>query len=106
MEELCSQFVNHDGKIELAVITSASVDGADYRALARQMAEEIQKNVRVVDEELRDWILLNFSTTSHDDTVVCAVAMMSILKASVNTSQPHPNNLINLAQLLYVQNCV
>ncbi|KAF9463845.1 hypothetical protein BDZ94DRAFT_1257570 [Collybia nuda] len=78
-EELRSQFVDHDGKRELVVITSASMGGADFGALARQMTGEIHKNV--VDDELRDWILPNFSTTSHDDTVVCAITMMSTLKA-------------------------
>lgn len=44
-EELRSQFVEHDGKKELVVITAASMGGADFGALARQMAGEIHKNV-------------------------------------------------------------
>lgn len=44
-EELRSQFVEHEGKKELVVITSASMSGADFGALARQMSDEIHKNV-------------------------------------------------------------
>ena len=36
---------------------------------------------QVVDKDLKDWILPDFTTTSHNDTVVSAVLMMSTLKA-------------------------
>jgi len=36
--------------------------------------------LKVVDESLVEWILPNFSATSHTDTVVSAVMMMATLK--------------------------
>jgi len=36
---------------------------------------------QVVDKDLKDWILPKFSTTTDNDTVICAVLMMSTLKA-------------------------
>lgn len=50
-EELRSQFVEHDDKKRLVVDTSASMSGANFGALARQMSDEIRKNVRVVYSE-------------------------------------------------------
>ena len=39
--------------------------------------------LQVVDKELRNWILPDFSTTTENDTIVSAVMMMSTLKAYV-----------------------
>ena len=37
--------------------------------------------LKVVDKDLKDWILPKFTTTTDNDTVICAVLMMSTLKA-------------------------
>ncbi|KAF4618484.1 hypothetical protein D9613_009747 [Agrocybe pediades] len=37
----------------------------------------------VVDKDLKDWILPDFSTSTESDTVTCAVLMMATLKAQV-----------------------
>lgn len=41
------------------------------------------RSFQLIDKELKSWILPNFTTTSHNDTVICAVFMMSTLKAYV-----------------------
>lgn len=46
-------------------------------------------NDQLNDKELKAWILPNFTTTSHNDTVTCAVYMMATLKAYVIFSD-HP----------------
>ena len=78
----------------------------DFGALARQMTNLIDENVseryqfssnlllkmlapltrswpsiKVVDKELKEWILPDFSTTRENDTVVSSVLMMATLKA-------------------------
>lgn len=42
-------------------------------------------NNQLSDKELKSWILPNFTTTTHNDTVICAVYMMSTLNAYVVT---------------------
>ncbi|KAF9529371.1 hypothetical protein CPB83DRAFT_875519 [Crepidotus variabilis] len=45
------------------------------------VAHEGKKTLEVVDKDLKDWILPNFSTTTNNDTVIFAVIMMSTMKA-------------------------
>ncbi|KDR69753.1 hypothetical protein GALMADRAFT_160257 [Galerina marginata CBS 339.88] len=78
-EDLRKHFVAHEGKKKLVVRACGTRYTVDFGDLARQMVDLIHRNV--VDKELKDWILPNFSTTSHNDTVVCAVMMMATLKA-------------------------
>ncbi|KAJ3502541.1 hypothetical protein NLJ89_g8841 [Agrocybe chaxingu] len=78
-EELRTHFVAHEGKKTLTVRATGTRYTVDFGNMARQMAEEIHKNV--VDETLKDWILPDFTTTTHHDTVVAAVMMMATLKA-------------------------
>jgi len=51
----------------------------DYGSFVTQMTERIHDNV--VDKILVQWILPDFSTTSHTDTIVSAVTMMATLKS-------------------------
>ncbi|KIM39032.1 hypothetical protein M413DRAFT_419457 [Hebeloma cylindrosporum] len=78
-EELRSQFVKYEGKKELVVSTAGNRYTVDFGSLAKEMTDQIHANV--VDKNLKDWILPNFTTTTHNDTVVSAVLMMSTLKA-------------------------
>ncbi|CAA7266754.1 unnamed protein product [Cyclocybe aegerita] len=78
-EELRSLFVAHEGKKKLVVRAIGTRYTVNFGALANQMTNEIHNNV--VDKGLKDWILPDFSTTSHNDTVICAVLMMATLKA-------------------------
>ncbi|KAF9478767.1 hypothetical protein BDN70DRAFT_879581 [Pholiota conissans] len=72
-EKLRSKFVAHEGKEKLRVNT------LEFAELAKEMAKEIHKNV--VDKELVDWILPSFTTTTDNDTVVFAAALMATLKS-------------------------
>ncbi|KIM34764.1 hypothetical protein M413DRAFT_450071 [Hebeloma cylindrosporum] len=77
-EELRSQFVQHEGKKKLVVTAVGNRYSVDFGSLAQQMIDKIHDNV--VDKSLRDWIHPDFTTTTHNDTVVSAVLMMSTLK--------------------------
>ncbi|KAH6915753.1 hypothetical protein BKA70DRAFT_1556345 [Coprinopsis sp. MPI-PUGE-AT-0042] len=78
-EELRDRFVAHEGKKKLVVTALGNRHSVNFGDLARQMTELIDQNV--VDKELKEWILPNFSTTRHNDTVVSSVLMMATLKA-------------------------
>ncbi|KAH9478366.1 hypothetical protein JR316_0008820 [Psilocybe cubensis] len=77
-EQLRSHFVAHEGKKELTVSAVGDRYTVNFGSLANQMTEKIHENV--VDKTLKEWILPDFSTTSFNDVVVCAVLMMSTLK--------------------------
>ncbi|KAF4618851.1 hypothetical protein D9613_009769 [Agrocybe pediades] len=83
-EELRSHFVEHEGKKELKITTVGTRYTVDFGNIAQQMTFLLDENV--VDKDLKDWILPNFSTTIDSDTVTCAVMMMSTLKAYFNYS--------------------
>jgi hypothetical protein len=36
---------------------------------------------QLVDKDFKDWILPKFTTTTDNDTIVCAAAMMATLKS-------------------------
>ncbi|KDR78612.1 hypothetical protein GALMADRAFT_277996 [Galerina marginata CBS 339.88] len=78
-EELRKHFVAHEGKKKLIVHAAGTRYTVDFGDLARQFSDLIHENV--VDKDLNDWILPDFSTTTNNDTVVSAVMMMSTLKA-------------------------
>jgi hypothetical protein len=73
-EELRSFFVAHDGRKELTTLSYV----ADFGALALQMTEQIAKNV--VDENLKDWVMPSFSTTTHHDKVIGAILFMGSMQ--------------------------
>lgn len=77
-EELRSFFVSHEGQKELEVVDVGSLEYADFGAMALRMTRLIEKNV--VDEELRSWIMPDFSTTTESDQVVAAILMMGALQ--------------------------
>ncbi|RMJ25517.1 hypothetical protein PHISP_03627 [Aspergillus sp. HF37] len=77
-EEVRSFFVAHEGKKELTVYGSGTIETADFGELAMNMTREIEKNV--VDPELRTWIMPAFSATTPSDRVVAAVLMMGGLQ--------------------------
>ncbi|KAI3331481.1 hypothetical protein HD806DRAFT_477464 [Xylariaceae sp. AK1471] len=77
-EELRSLFVAHEGQKELEVVDIGTVQSADFGKLAVQMTKEIEKNV--LDRELRDWIMPDFTTTTQTDTITAAVLMMGSMQ--------------------------
>jgi len=78
-EELRHLFVEHKGKKELEVtFEGGSRYTVDFGAFARTMGYVIQENV--VDAELREWAIPDFSTTEDNDRVVASVMLMATLK--------------------------
>ncbi|KAG0288429.1 hypothetical protein BGZ96_007818 [Linnemannia gamsii] len=77
-EKLRHLLVAHEGQKELSIETSGALHSWDFGELAVQMGELIQENV--LDPELREWIMPDFTTTTTDDKIISSVIMMSTLK--------------------------
>lgn len=74
-EELRSKFVAHDGQEALRIDMP---DLSNFGLFAQMMGGLLEK--KVVDPELRRWILPAFSTTTRDDSVVASILMMGTLQ--------------------------
>ncbi|KAL8756547.1 MAG: hypothetical protein Q9184_004461 [Pyrenodesmia sp. 2 TL-2023] len=77
-EELRSFFVAHEGREELEVFGIGTIKTVDFGPLAVRMTKEMDKHI--VDPDMRQWILPDFSTTTHTDTVTAAVLMMGAMQ--------------------------
>ncbi|KAL8928973.1 MAG: hypothetical protein Q9208_001416 [Pyrenodesmia sp. 3 TL-2023] len=77
-EELRSFFVAHEGREELEVFGSGTIKTADFGPLSVLMTKEMDKHI--VDPDMRQWILPDFSTTTHTDTITAAVLMMGAMQ--------------------------
>ncbi|RAH59395.1 hypothetical protein BO85DRAFT_448294 [Aspergillus piperis CBS 112811] len=77
-EELRSHFVAHKGKEEVSVTTVGTISSVDFGALVVRMTEAIQK--KVVDPDLRTWLMPAFSTTTASDQVIAAVLIMGAMQ--------------------------
>jgi hypothetical protein len=79
-EKLRYLFVAHEGKKRLAIeMPGTSRYDIDFGLFACLMTGLIHENV--IDPELREWCLPDFSTTTPNDVVVASVIMMASLKA-------------------------
>jgi hypothetical protein len=81
-EALRRCFVAHDGKRDLVISLIDTPNNADWAAIAQQFTGLIDQNV--VDPDMKDWILPNFSTTTENDTVVASIITMAICKTYFN----------------------
>ena len=77
-EKLRDTFVDFQGKKELTVKTAGTLRTVNYGELSKVMTLEIQKNLK--NDEIRDWILPNFSTTTDNDRIVSSVVMMASMQ--------------------------
>ncbi|KAF9203569.1 hypothetical protein BGZ59_001540 [Podila verticillata] len=77
-EKLRHLFVAHEGQKVLSIQTHVGLYSWDFGKLAVQMGELIQEHV--VDPNLREWIMPDFTTTTTDDRIISSVIMMSTLK--------------------------
>lgn len=77
-EEFRGKFVNFEGKKTLQVSIAGSLRSAPYDTLVKLMTKEIDKNL--VDPEVKQWILPNFSTTTDNDLVTVGVVFMASMK--------------------------
>lgn len=82
-EQLREMFVSHKDKKELVVEQAAlNKESADYAKLSKDMVNLLNQHVN--DSELTKWILPNFSTTTHNDTIVGSVVFMASMKKYFN----------------------
>jgi hypothetical protein len=77
-EELRSSFVAHEGQKELVVSGIGTIQTVDVGGLAVRLTHEMEQHL--VDAELREWIMPNFSTTTATDTIVAAIIMMGSMQ--------------------------
>jgi len=80
-EKFRSKFVNFKGKKELTV--SANSSGPDFRSLPFDKMVEMMENLiheNLVDDQVRDWIMPNFSTTTGNDRVTAGAVFMATLQ--------------------------
>ena len=77
-EALRSKFVGFEGKKHLIVYQESTLDTADYSLLAKDMIDEISKNI--TDEKIKEWLVPAFSTTTETDTIVGSIIMMSSMQ--------------------------
>ncbi|KAH8101707.1 hypothetical protein BXZ70DRAFT_931611 [Cristinia sonorae] len=77
-EELQSSFVQHEGQKSLDINLFGTRHTVDFGEFAKMMSAKIDDDI--VDKSLKDWILPNFSTTTDNDTTVCAIMMMATLQ--------------------------
>ncbi|MCJ1353335.1 MAG: hypothetical protein MMC33_003320 [Icmadophila ericetorum] len=74
-EQLRGQFVAHEGKKRLVLRYESNMD---FGKLAMEMGELLEINV--VDPELREWIMLDLSTTTKEDEILASILMMGAFK--------------------------
>lgn len=96
VEELRAQLVRHNKKKTVKVTAQGSRYTVDFGVLSKGMTSVIHNYVcinpqfyiplahplQIIDDELKDWVLLDFSTTIDYDTVICTVLMISTMKGS------------------------
>ncbi|KAL8923614.1 MAG: hypothetical protein Q9208_004561 [Pyrenodesmia sp. 3 TL-2023] len=73
-EELRRLFVAHKGKEELELKYGGTRYTVDFGRFAKQMGELIEQ--KVVDPELRRWIMPAFTTTTKSDIIVASILLM------------------------------
>ena len=78
-ELLQKNFVSHEGKEELTVLTSGGRYSVDFGWVCRQMTLLMES--KIVDPHLREWVMPTFSTTTTTDTTIYAMVMMASMKA-------------------------
>ena len=77
-EELRHFFVAHEGQEEVEVIEVGTIKTVDFGPMALRMTKKMDKHV--LDPDLRQWILPDFTTTTVTDTVTAAVLMMGAMQ--------------------------
>ncbi|KAH7303231.1 hypothetical protein B0I35DRAFT_447035 [Stachybotrys elegans] len=73
-EELRSFFVSHQGQEHLLL----EVNEIDFAHIAQEMTQLISK--KVIDPELRGWVMPSFSTTTDNDKVVGSILFMGAMQ--------------------------
>lgn len=77
-EELRGKFVAFEGKKELVKLGRGNRYTVDFGHIAETFTVQIEKNV--VDSELREWCMPEFSTTTERDKVVASILLMGVVQ--------------------------
>jgi hypothetical protein len=78
-EELRKHFVAHDGQEDLLIdISPRSVRGITMVHFAQAMTKLIQN--KVIDPDLRAWVLHKFTMTTDNDLSVASIVMMASMQ--------------------------
>lgn len=77
-EELRGKFVAHEGKKELEITRGGCRYTTDFGEMADSMGYLLEQNI--VDKELRDWIMPDFSTSTKEDETVASIIMMGAMQ--------------------------
>jgi hypothetical protein len=77
-EELRSFFVAHEGQKELVVTDVGTIQTVDLGKLAMSLTREMGEHL--VDSDLHNWIMPNFTTTTTTDTITAAIIMMGSMQ--------------------------
>ena len=79
-DELREKFVAHAGKKELVVeVIGSNRWNVDYGVFAKRMKVLVEECV--VDPELADWFLPDFSTTTDEDRIIGSVLLMGAMQS-------------------------
>ena len=78
-ETLRKQFVAHEGKVELVLECAASCpESLKVDKMARDIICLMEQHL--VDREIRDWLIPDFTTTTHHDIAVASMTMMATMQ--------------------------
>lgn len=78
-EQLRAHFVSHQGQKSLMIdVSPYPVGNVNMGKFAQEMTHLIEKNV--VDPDLKDWIIPDFTTTTDEDRSVASIVMMGTLQ--------------------------
>ena len=76
-EKMRSQFVHHEGKIQLTAVGDGSITTCDWANLLKQLCDKVGTYTK---DEVKEWAEPNFSTTIDKDRFVGCVMLMSAMK--------------------------
>jgi hypothetical protein len=77
-EELRQQFVSHEGQEDLILEFYQPFYSLDIGFMARQFTCLMEE--KLVDADIRNWIIPGFTTTTDDDIAVASMAMMATMQ--------------------------
>jgi len=79
-EALRDSFVDFQGKKTLVITMGGTLFSADFGNFANRMVDE-QIATNLKDDDVTEWLLPKFTTTTSDDRVAASVTIMSTLQA-------------------------
>jgi hypothetical protein len=71
--------VRHQDKTKLEIHISGSSSSLGFSKFVQNMTNCMQE--QIVDKDLREWVIPNFTTTTETDIVVASVAFMGAMSA-------------------------